>query len=101
GKAYYYGNGVMKDYKKAVPWLTKAAEQGCAPAQWSLGVAFQDGNGVMKDYVSAHAWYNLASANGEELGSKYRESVSEKMSSDQVAQAQRLAKEWFDEYKAK
>ena len=38
GSMYYKGEGVIKDYKEAVKWFTKAAEQGFAMAQFTLGV---------------------------------------------------------------
>ncbi|TNI09519.1 hypothetical protein CF134_21615 [Aeromonas salmonicida] len=35
---YYYGIGVPQDYKQAITWFHKAAEQGIAIAQYSLGI---------------------------------------------------------------
>lgn len=41
GEDYYYGlNGVAKDYKQAVYWYRKAAEQGHAGSQHNLGNIF-------------------------------------------------------------
>ena len=37
GQAYYNGQGVPQDYEQAVAWYRKAAEQGDADAQFSLG----------------------------------------------------------------
>ena len=34
---YYYGRGVQQDYTAAATWFRKAAEQGHAYAQYSLG----------------------------------------------------------------
>ena len=39
-------------------------------------------------------WFNLASANGEETGAKYRGDVAELMTPAQIAEAQTLAREW-------
>jgi hypothetical protein len=36
---YNFGEGVLKDYKQAVYWYQKAADQGYAEAQSNLGVA--------------------------------------------------------------
>ena len=36
GWCYYYGNGVNQDYKEAVKWWTKSAEQGHAAAKEAL-----------------------------------------------------------------
>ena len=39
---YRNGYGVTKDYKKAVEWYTKAAEQGNADATEALEALFED-----------------------------------------------------------
>ena len=57
---YKYGNGVTKDYKKAVDWYTKSAEQGYASGQWNLGVMYQNGDGVTMDKSKAVEWYTKA-----------------------------------------
>ena len=38
GVMYENGEGVAKDYKKAVYWLRKAADQGFAPAKEALAI---------------------------------------------------------------
>jgi TPR repeat protein len=54
--------GVPRDYAAAVGWFQKAAEQGNAEAQVSLGVMHAKGQGVPQDYVIAYMWFNLAAA---------------------------------------
>ena len=93
---YSHGNGVLQDYKEAVKCYTKAAEQGQAPAQSGLGYAYATGEGVLQDNVRAHIWFNLAGANGYEGGSKNRDMIVEDMTSDQVAEAQRMAREMVE-----
>ncbi len=46
GDCYQYGWFVEKDYTKAVAWYEKAAEQGNAAAQRSLGWCWSQGKGV-------------------------------------------------------
>jgi TPR repeat protein len=41
---------VLKDYKQAVYWYQKAADQGDAKAQSNLGIMYAFGKGVLKDY---------------------------------------------------
>ncbi len=48
------------DYATALREWRKAAEQGNAYAQTSLGVMYHNGQGVTQDYVQAHMWFNLA-----------------------------------------
>ena len=61
---YYNGKGVLKDYKKAVEWLTKAAEQGEAEAQFILGEIYIEGKGAIKSFKTAKYWVQLAYENG-------------------------------------
>ena len=66
GAFYYEGEGVSQDYKQAVYWWEKAAEQGYAVAQCCLGMCYEDGNGVNKDYKKAVSLYKQAAAQGHE-----------------------------------
>src|SRR5258707_11697406 len=41
GIAYQYGHGVTRDHSVAASWFRKAANQGLAAAQLSLGVLYE------------------------------------------------------------
>ena len=56
-----------QDYQEAVKWYRLAAAQGYAPAQSSLGLAYDKGQGVPQDYLEAVKWYRLAAAQGNPL----------------------------------
>ena len=90
---YSRGEGVPQDYAEAVRWYRLAAEQGDAEAQFNLGVMYTDGKGVPQDYVLAHMWFNLSAAQGDEMARRTA-MVSRRMTPDQIAEAQRLAREW-------
>ena len=94
GVMYNTGQGVPQDYEEAVRWYSLAAEQGHAPAQINLGLTYITGKGVPQDYVQAHMWFNLAGAAGSPEGVKSRDIVAAKMTPAQLADAQRLAREW-------
>ncbi len=94
GSMYDKGEGVPQDYKEAARWYRAAAEQGHANAQLYLGGMYQRRQGVPQDYVQAHMWFNLAASGVGELAVKNRDSIAEKMTSEQIAEAQRLAREW-------
>jgi formylglycine-generating enzyme required for sulfatase activity len=49
GRAYLVGDGVPKDSTEAVKWFRKAAEQGHAEAQSTLGWMYDKGDDVPKD----------------------------------------------------
>ena len=98
GFMYATGEGVPQDDAEAVRWLRLAAEQGLARAQVNLGVMYATGEGVPQDYVEAHMWYDLAAAqsSGEDRDAlvNARDSVAERMTAEQIAEAQRRAREW-------
>jgi hypothetical protein len=50
---YRNGDGVDVNYKKAIEWYEKAAEQGDAGAQYNLGVMYRNGDGVDVNYKKA------------------------------------------------
>ena len=64
------GRGVTQDYKDAVKWLTKAAEQRLGEAQANLGVCYVIGNGVTKDEKEAVKWYTNAAEQGNATAQK-------------------------------
>ncbi len=99
GVMYNDGQGVAQDYAEAVRWYRRAAEQDDAAAQVALGVMYGKGHGMPQDYVQAHKWYNLAASrlpSGEDrdLAVKNRDIVAPKMTAAQIAEAQRLARDW-------
>jgi uncharacterized protein len=52
------------------------------------------GHGVPQDYVIAHMWFNLAAASGDKEAAEVRDMLAAKMTPAQVAEAQKLAREW-------
>ncbi len=87
------------DYATALREFRPLAEQGVAEAQFNLGFAYEKGEGVPQDYVHAHMWLNLG-ASRLPPGTKHtravnnRDILAEKMTPAQIAEAQRLAREW-------
>ena len=76
----------------------QAADPENAAAQFNLGVKYATGQGVPQDYVQAHMWFNLAASRstGEmrEDAVERRDQIANEMTPDQLAEAQRLAREW-------
>jgi len=60
GNLYKNGNGVVKDYVKAMYWYRKAANQGFVGAQNNLAVMYEQGLGVPKNKAEAVKWYRKA-----------------------------------------
>jgi len=93
GDMYREGKGVVQDYAEAVKWYRLAAAQGGASAQYNLGMMSATGAGVVQDYVQAHMWWNLAAVGGVQLAVKGRDMIASMMTPQQIAEAQKLAKE--------
>ena len=83
---------------EAVRWLRRAAEQGNANGQFLIGFRYTIGDGGPQDLVAAHMWLNLAAAQSSgddrERSVKERDAVATRMTPEQIAEAQRLAREW-------
>jgi hypothetical protein len=101
GVMYDGGRGVPEDYGEAMKWYRKAADQGDADAQNYLGVMHEHGHGVPPDYVQAYKWYDVAAARYPAAASERRQEtvtnrdrVAARMTAAQIAEAQRLAREW-------
>lgn len=60
-KVYY---DEEKNYEEAVKWYHKAAEQGNADAQYTLGLCYAKGQVVEQDYPKAVKWYRKAAEQG-------------------------------------
>jgi len=75
-----------------------AAKQGYVEAHVALGASFAEGANAPKSTVKAYVCYSLAQALGHEnLESRLR-IIKEQMNSTEIGWAQRLAKEWWEEY---
>ena len=72
-----------------------AAKEGRAEALYNLGLAYSTGQGVEVDYIAAHKWFNLAAMKGSEIAKAWRAQISREMNFGQIAEAQRLAREWI------
>jgi hypothetical protein len=98
GVMYDKGQGLPQDYREAVRWYRKAADQGNTAAQFLLGSMYANGLGVTQDYVAAHMWFNLAashtSGDDQKRIAQGRDRVAGMMTSQQIAEAQRMAREW-------
>ena len=114
GTMHSEGQGVPREDAKAVALYRKAAEQGFNRAQYDLGAMYALGRGVVLDYVEAYKWISIAASrsNRDHFWSlrklsdpafyeKWRKrlarvqtAIAKKMTSTQIAEAQRLAREW-------
>jgi TPR repeat protein len=99
GVMYEKGSGIPQDYTEAAKWYRLAAEQGHAYGQATVASMYAKGMGVIQNYVLAHMWFDLAAVRfppGEEreLAVGNRDKIEKRMRLEQVAEAQRLARDW-------
>ena len=83
---------------EAVRWFRLAAEQGRPSAQAMLGAHYARGQGVPLDWVYAYMWSNLAAAQGFSSAQQLKDLLVEDMTREQIAEAQRLSREWIAEH---
>jgi len=65
-----------------------------AAAKHALGGLHAEGLGVRRDDVEAFMWFQLAVDQGESDAANNRDWLAERMTPAQIAEAQRLAREW-------
>ncbi len=92
GGMYFAGRGVSEDAVEAVRWFRRAI------AQPSLGGMYFADRGVAQDDVNTHMWLDLAAARStselQESVIQSRDTVAQWMTLNQIAEAQRRAREW-------
>jgi TPR repeat protein len=94
GTLYLQGTGAPRSSQMALFWFSRAAEQGNVMAFAKLGSMYTEGRGVFQDFTQAHMWYNLAAVQGEPRAAEARDALTKQMTPAQIAEAQRLAREW-------
>jgi TPR repeat protein len=98
GRMYSTGRGVARDDAQAAVWYREAAEQGHSSAQFNLGSMHLTGQGVVRDYVESYKWSNVAalgeSGDAQREGLLGLEALATRMTPAQIAEAQRLVREW-------
>lgn len=94
GDMYYEGEGVPQDYKEALIWYRRAAEQGSSEAQEKIGLMYYIGFGVPQDYKKSYAWLNIAASQGDADVISWRDKLEGKLTKKSLLEAQQLSKEY-------
>ena len=88
-----------KDYAAALHYWHPLADRGDGETQYHLAVLYANGEGVPRDTVMAHMWYTLAAlrlaGDARDRAVTNRESLEARMTPEQIAEAHRLAREWY------
>ena len=104
GDDYFVGDDTFSDLASAKDYINSfwaRAEQEYAETQRKFGALYERGLGFPRDYVLAHMWYSLAVASGNDSANKDRDTVARLMTPAQVADAERMAREWLEKHKKK
>lgn len=107
GLVYSEGHGAPQDHAEAAKWFRLAAEQRHPQAQYNLGLLYATGEGVAQDNVMAHMWFNLAvvqfpasDASNRNAAIRNRDILANRLTPEQITQAQKLAHEWEPVHRA-
>lgn len=99
GVVYYFGQGVPVDYRMALSYFEKAANQGCFSAFAPTAQLYQRGEGAIQDPSKAYIWYNIAVAQLPESKErldmmKQRAAMAALLTPAQLEAAQKKSLQW-------
>ena len=75
--------------------VERSADAGRHDALFELGLMYAAGRDVEADLIEAHKWFNLAAVRGNEEARRYRAELARDMTREEIAAAQREAREWL------
>ena len=81
------GDGIQKDFTKALQYFKQAAMGGNKYAQRNVGFYFVKGKGTTKNLIEAYAWLHLSANNGFSKAGQERDSLRKLMTTSQTRAA--------------
>ena len=88
------GEARISAHRAAFIRYRDAVGRGYIAALNNLAIMYDNGEDVSQDDVTAHMWFNLAAASGFSEAARNRDTLARQMTSAQIAEAQKLAREW-------
>ena len=94
---------LCRRYAEAAKWISRAADQGLALAQFVLGGMYALGQGVPEDAVRAHMWLDLSAAQAAQIiggitccpmPMRCEMLFEQTISPAQIEESHKLAREW-------
>lgn len=89
GLLYEEGQGVAKQFDRAVTCYTKAAQQGYVDAYFALGEIYLHQPGGQKDRIKAYYWLGMAAKHGHPRGTEEFQRNKQAMSLEQIEIAEK------------
>lgn len=74
------------------------ASTGNAETLFELGLMYATGRNGEVDIIAAHKWLNIAAFRGLEIAKAHREELAHEMTREQIATAQREARDWITKH---
>ena len=86
----------MAHFDGSLHGVAEAAVYAATPdALYQLGLQYSLGRDVETDLVAAHKWLNIAAMRGNSEARRMRGEIASEMSREEIALAQREAREWL------
>ncbi len=101
GQFFERGTGVPQDDALAMEWFHKAAHSGNSEACFRIALCHELGRGLPLDLIQAYLWYSAGATKSrlaDGFFAKERERLASTMTPEQLAEGQRLAREWFEKH---
>jgi hypothetical protein len=90
------GDGVAINVEEAFRLYDNAAESGMSDAQYALAYLLSRTPAEPEHLVRGHMWANLSATAGNKEARALRTEIERRMNAAQVAEAQSLARAWYD-----
>ncbi|HUX43897.1 MAG TPA: hypothetical protein VMV57_04020 [Terracidiphilus sp.] len=97
---FYAAQNTPKGYTESAEWYQKAANQGDAKAEYSLGIQYCWKEGVPKDFGQAYYWIDLGIAGKVEDSNHWLDFAASHMTAAEVAAAKEKAHRWLEAHPA-
>ncbi|MGH8498108.1 MAG: tetratricopeptide repeat protein [Methylococcales bacterium] len=94
GWMYDIGEGIERNLDEAISWYAKAARLGDKYAPFNIGALYFSGRDLPRDPENALFWFEVALANGNENGRKWRDKIAEHLAPEQLERIQKRFEAW-------
>jgi len=98
-RIYMRGEGVPQNPQEAGRWLREAAENGHEMAGYRVAFMYLRALGVSKkkNYIQAYRWFAISAQRGIGDAAEWRDKIVEEMNEEELAEAERLVREWTED----
>ena len=95
GDIYRYGHGTVVRKDKALEWYLRSVNQKNSVAAGRLYSLYLHNSVISEDKIKAYMWFKVAKVLGQNLSIEKEERIKSNMTTEEAAESQRLAAEWW------